>query len=379
MKKVISPIKPKDTGKEVANLQAVLLVLIDKKDISLGRDTASLKKSLTWERRRKTYGVATANIVSIFQKKHKIIARNRVNEATATAMNKLLEDWGLIKTFPALAPHISGNHPVSKKYLVQGKVLQADGTPLQGVQVRAFFKKLRSEDRVDKDIAITDRLGKYSILYSVSSNNTEINLIIRVVDQQGNQLASSATLFNAKPSETVDIQIAETTKQPDSKYERITRTLQPLLLERPIRELREDDEDNPEKDKFKELSYLAGETGIAADQLSLMVAAEKMGHSNNVSPKIFYGLLRKGLPADLYALGEQGRKKVEKTLREAVEEQLLPASVPIEKELEKLFNRPEIKLVNKPLFLARPEILFTSLADRNTLKKKEQYLIDAKL
>ncbi|MCW5203407.1 hypothetical protein VU12_10755 [Desulfobulbus sp. US4] len=386
----------------MANLQDVLKVLIDRETISLDRDAVPLKAGLASERQKAIYGDSTARIMLIFQEKNKIIARNQVNEATAAAMNKLLEDWGLIDSSPALDPHSPGNHPISKKYLVQGKVLQADGSPLQGVQVLVFFKRMRNEEKAGQ--SATDRRGNYSINFTPPQSKGGINLILRVYrGEKGKLLASSKIVFNAQPVEKVNIQVSETTENL-SKYERITQALKPLLDDRLIRDLREPDEENPAENTFRELTYLAGETDITVDHLSLLVAAEKAGNRTELAPEIFYGLFCKGVSTGLhtlwepekeeerekkkegikvqeylYALGELGEEKVQVTLAQAVEEGLIPATTKIDEQLKKLFKQPEVQLMIKPVFLAKPESLFLPTTKQKGMTSAEQHLITAKL
>jgi hypothetical protein len=238
MKKVIFPLRKGDTGSEVVNLQDALSLMIEKGAIKPGtRDLLrTWKKGLSSERSGKVYGTTTVEFVKHFQRSQGVPKSGQVKKNTAAAINKLLQEWGLINQPP---------EPEAAEYLIQGQVLQADATPLAGVLVRTFTKELRSEKMLAQ--AFTDRRGKYSITCTHPLSEEGINLIIRFFDRQKNLLASSRTIFNAGASETVDIQIAEESKRLTSKYERITKTLQSLLAERPIRELREDEEDNPGK------------------------------------------------------------------------------------------------------------------------------------
>ncbi len=196
----------------------------------------------------------------------------------------------------ARSPQPPGAHTVS------GHVRQADGTPVTGLIVRAFDQDLPSLKR-DELLGErrTDRHGHYTITYTAEQfRRTEkgrADVVVRVFADNGEPLAASKTIFNARSSETVDLVV----RDGPSEYERLMRDVVPLLGSVPLSDLTEDDD-----------TFLAGE--LAVDRQHIRFLAEAHGASRvikdgdeqtELQPEVFYGLFRQDLPTDLEALFSQ--------------------------------------------------------------------------
>ena len=80
-----------------------------------------------------------------------------------------------------------------------------------------------------------------------------------------------------------------------SEYERILVELRPLLGEQSIEDLREDDTDNPETEKYQDISLLSGETAWSPDRLEHLVVSHRLRDRSLIPPEFFYALLRENL------------------------------------------------------------------------------------
>jgi hypothetical protein len=99
---------------------------------------------------------------------------------------------------------------LSERFIVKGDIRQANGSLLAGAVVRAFDRDLRREQRLGEQR--TDRVGHYEITYTRAqfcrAEKGSADLIVRVYDgTNGQLLAKSDIIFNAKPIEVVDLTV----------------------------------------------------------------------------------------------------------------------------------------------------------------------------
>jgi hypothetical protein len=163
-----------------------------------------------------------------------------------------------------------------------------------GIFVRAFDKDLRREQALGSR-KVTNREGRYEITYTRAqfcrADKGSADLIVRVYGGTGDQLlAQSDIIFNAKPVEIVDLTVVDEAFQQLSEYERLMLALTPLLGEQTITSLREDTEEKPEEGKYKDLTFLSGETGYAKNILARLVMAHKLAQQA-IQPEFWFALL----------------------------------------------------------------------------------------
>jgi hypothetical protein len=96
MNRIVSSLKLRMKGPEVADLQDTLQLFLEKQamlaeDESTRRD---LYAALPPERGKQTFGAATSGLVGIFQGQKRFGASGEVDEPTARAVNALLEELG---------------------------------------------------------------------------------------------------------------------------------------------------------------------------------------------------------------------------------------------------------------------------------------------
>ena len=93
-----------------------------------------------------------------------------------------------------------------------------------------------------------------------------------------------ATLFNAPALAVINIDLTNGDKQVESEYERILSAVTPLLDGVPLHALEENA-------KTRDITFLAGETGIAAYQLAHFGVAQKLAAAHKIAAEFFYALL----------------------------------------------------------------------------------------
>ena len=203
--------------------------------------------------------------------------------------------------------------------MVHGQVRQADFSLFVGAVVQASDKDLRSEELLGQ--AITDQEGRYEIKYNADQfrrgEKGTADLIVRVYANASaaSSLAASPIIFNAPPVATVDFVIGGGTYPGPSEYEQLVSELAPLLeVSPPVQpvDLTNDD-----------IAFLAGETGLASDQIAIFAAAARLAAQTELPPEVFYGFARENLPTDLHALLAQGRQAQERALQSALKDNII--------------------------------------------------------
>lgn len=292
MKTVTFPLKQRDKGIEVANLQDALKLMLEREAIFPGnpRARAALLAKLPSERQTRTYDTTTFKLVRAIQEERQLRPDGVVGKQTADAVNLLLKEWGVLD---------EPTEPEDQKYQVKGCIYQASRIqkanviPLSGALIRVFDRDLRHEQFIGE--TFSNRQGQYTLSYTQvqfrRAEKENADLIVRVLGPDGNVLSSSSVIFNAQPIEVIDIEVPG-----PPEYEQLTAELIPLLEGLPFSELTEED-----------VAFLIGETGIERLLISSLISAAKLASLTNLAINIHYGMLREGLPSELSLLLQQGR------------------------------------------------------------------------
>ena len=233
-----------------------------------GQDVELLQQELrqldfTIEDEAGYFGSSTCRAVEQFQEQHDLGTTGVVDERTATLINEAVE-------------------PLSS-FIVCGHVRKLDTSPLTGALVRASDKDLRHEERLGD--AITDGSGRYEIAYTAAqfrrAEKKRADLIIRVFDQEDQEVITSDILFNAQPEETVDLMIGGGEYRGPSEYEQLLTEITPVLENVPLTELNE-----------KDISFLSSETGLVSRHIEFLALASKRAQETELPPETFYGFAR---------------------------------------------------------------------------------------
>lgn len=140
MNRIIPPLKRQMTGANVADLQDALQLLLNRRALLADNQTAAreLARLLSRERTTQTFGTATGELVSHFQREQRLQVSSEVDEATANALNALLKE-------------VDPSDPRPRPHVVSGAVRREDGLPLRGTQVRAAHEAGQRSVRVRYD------------------------------------------------------------------------------------------------------------------------------------------------------------------------------------------------------------------------------------
>ncbi len=209
----------------------------------------------------------------------------------------------------------------SKPMVVHGRVLQADGSAVPRLTVRAYDRDLRTEQALGEQT--TDDTGSYSIPYGRAQFSREekatADLLVRAFDK-GDVVAASPTIFNAGMDETVDLIIGGARYVGASEYEVLVEDLGPVLQGRSAADLTEDDE-------HKDISFLAAETGHDPAHIAFLILATRIALSTKLPTEAFYGLFRGGLPTSLPALLAQSPEVQRHALDASLDANIVPANL----------------------------------------------------
>jgi hypothetical protein len=201
MKEVIFPLEPRMQGLEVANLQAALQAFIDHK-VLLSNDPPTRQEMSTLlqqEHASQQFGPATHKLVSIFQGERQLPTSGIVDEATASTINNLLRDLGMLEQ------EDQPRSDLPRSFVVSGQVQRQDGLPLLGVQVRASHNGEQGAIRLGEDI--TDAEGRYTIRYEPLPEVDRTNLRVSAIGKDGNPLQSSDVISGANPLQVINLTV----------------------------------------------------------------------------------------------------------------------------------------------------------------------------
>ena len=199
MNPIIFPLKMRLRGADVANLQAALKLLLERKVLLRDDDAGrgNLVTALQREQDETIYGPTTAKAVSLFQELRHLPVMGAVDEATAAALNGLLRELG------ALTPSRE-----ERSFVVTGQVRREDGVPVRDVRLVATHEGDAGAIRLG--VATADAEGRYTIRYAAMPGVDVIKLRVTANDVSGKTLVASSVIAPAKPIETIDLQVPMT-------------------------------------------------------------------------------------------------------------------------------------------------------------------------
>ncbi|HEY8459160.1 MAG TPA: neuraminidase-like domain-containing protein, partial [Blastocatellia bacterium] len=169
-------------------------------------------------------------------------------------------------------------------FIVKGQVYGLDRSSLPSVIIQAFDRDLRDEEKLG-EIQIDN--GHYEIRYAaeqfLQAEKGNADLVVRALAADGSLLVESPTLFNAPPLAEIDLTIPADAWQPPTLFEKIRKSLEPLLVRVKIEEL-------DENEKHRDLSFLAGETGFEKGVLARFILAQRLAQQA-IEPEFWFAAL----------------------------------------------------------------------------------------
>jgi hypothetical protein len=261
------------TGDEVAELHDALTVIGLQVDLS--------------ERDRKSFGASTAAAVIKLQALAGVEQSGAVDDNTIAVVSFALDRLGI-------APGGDGFVAAAAPASVRGKVTDAEGLPLAKAKVVAFDCEMRTSKPVGQ--GRTDQQGDYRIGYDAKKllhGHKLADLRVEVQDTTGKVLLSSPITFNAPRQAKIDLALGGPDHSNPSEFSATASTVTPLLGKLTPAELEESAE-------HRDLSFIAGQTGIMMTRLGYWAAATRLATSTALPAQLFYGLFRSGVPADAH-------------------------------------------------------------------------------
>ena len=284
MNRITFPLEDGMLGPTVADLQDALQQCFAQSAIPIPDPNTftQLETALQSERTAQTYGPGTHNVVVAFQQGHKLldvngVASGAVDEPTASALNALLTQWGLL---PPPSPDTQGT--------VLGQLVDGDGAPIAGMPVSLFATYIRSETRLGD--ATTGKDGRYSIAYDRPS---PLNLVTRAYDASGKVIAESTTVFAAAAQVEINFTTAanKVVGSP-SIFTTLNSAIAGQLRDIPLSALKED------KDTH-ELHFLASAINVPFEQVAYLFLAHLLATEHKLRDETLFGLFTQGTPPTL--------------------------------------------------------------------------------
>ena len=299
MNKIIFPLRRRMQRPEVADLQDALQLMLDRgvllaDDEGLGREISAALRN---ERAQQTFGAATDKLVGRLQKERNLQASGEVDEPTAGALNRLLEELGVFERQP----------PPSLR--IDGRLRTDRGNLLEGIHLRFYRRGFGGRGRLLAEV-VTRAGGAYAIdlelkvgtaLLEVCAvvDDTEISLI-----KPGRRIGSGEPLDLVLPGDRLPPMKGE--------FARLTADLHSHLNGSSLADAKEDDE-------RRDITLLHEETGWDARLIALAAMAVRLAERTQVDVQAAYGLVRTGLPTDPIQVARISREGVGHALAKAVE------------------------------------------------------------
>jgi hypothetical protein len=273
-----------------------------------GKDVEHLQESLRLldfaiEDKEGYFGTTTHQAVLEFQKTHGLEPTGVVDNHTATKINEAID------VLPS-KPDID----LKKRYIVQGNLLQSDGSPVNNAVVKAFDKELRQEKLLGEDKP--NKEGKYTIYYTFlqlnDPNRGFADLIVRAYNKNGKEIATSPLIPHASPRQTVDLIVGNEPYIGPSEYTQIGMKLEPLLHDVKPSELTEED-----------IAYLVTKTELDPIFISHFVQSAQFAQESGIPADVFYGLFCQNLPTNLPVLLAQDPTVLKRALEASMRDNII--------------------------------------------------------
>ncbi|WP_157979563.1 Tc toxin subunit A-related protein [Kribbella monticola] len=179
---------------------------------------------------------------------------------------------------------------------VFGAVRDAYGELRDDVSVQAFDRDLRTEQLLGSSQTPG---GRYEVRYQPSqfrrSDKLSADLVLKVVDGQGQELYRTPVQYNVPNEAEIDITFTGRAFQGSSQWDEQSGALLPLLEDVAPQELRDDEQ-------FQDITFLAGETGYDPLAIGTWAACFRLAEKSEreqapMVPEAFYAFLAQGQPS----------------------------------------------------------------------------------
>ncbi|MER7952467.1 neuraminidase-like domain-containing protein [Streptomyces sp. NPDC096079] len=185
---------------------------------------------------------------------------------------------------------------------VQGRVLRADGTPVAGAAVLVTARRLRSTEPVGE--TRTSDGGGYRVECRLPDSAAEL---VVTADLEGRTTRTVRPV--ARAAEPVDLRLPG---GGPSRYEALLSAVGAHLDGAGLAEVGEDADG-------QELAYLSRATGHHAREIGQAAQAARHERSTGLAAETYFGLLARGLPADLASLARRSVSEASAALAAAAD------------------------------------------------------------
>lgn len=290
---VTFPLTPRMTLPEVADLHAALALL--------GFTISAAEQA------NRRFGPSTRAAVVRFQNEQGLPVTGGVDEATAGLINSLLDEEPGIPEGPTVPELPGGPTPIPAGQRVVGTVRHADGSPVGGLVVAAFHRRLGGELPLGDEAVTTDR-GDYTIGYPLPAGISKVDLFVRALDDQRATVAVSPIAIGARAQEVFDLVVSDQRFRGPSEFARTTRVLQPQLAGVGLAGLDAND-----------VALLVRNTGSPRRSVTAWIASKRLVDRTAVDHESLYGLVRIENTAALPRLLRRTPARLRRSLATAAE------------------------------------------------------------
>jgi Tc toxin complex TcA C-terminal TcB-binding domain/ABC toxin N-terminal region/Neuraminidase-like domain/Putative peptidoglycan binding domain/PA14 domain/Salmonella virulence plasmid 28.1kDa A protein len=188
--------------------------------------------------------------------------------------------------------------------VVRGTVRQAYGRTLPPLRVELFTKTLRREELLGA-VAVCDD-GSFHVTYPLARevpkgagtnghSASGLDLFVRVLDAEGKKLFESDVLYHAPRIAQINVIVGSDRFWGQSDYELLLSAIGRRLDGAALADLTVDD-----------VTFLAGDSGMAAEDIRTLVSAAAMAKQTQLPPQLFFALLKVAGPSSLDSMIAQG-------------------------------------------------------------------------
>lgn len=216
------------------------------------------------------------------------------------------------------------------QYTIRGCVFKPDGNPVVGLGVNAYRKDFGVESFIAG--AFTGKDGVYEIIYSPTTSDEFLSILVKAIDPAGNEISTSGLITDKRSLGQVDLVIRKDYKEP-SRYELLKSAKNYLSGGLKLHQLDNDG-----------ISLLSSKSGQNSEQLLHLSNSSALAVETGLSDSVFFGLASQGIPTSLSKLSAYSPKFLRKSLEEAQDSNLIPSSS--KEELDKVEKKLEDTLVN---------------------------------
>lgn len=317
MKRIIPPVASNATGEPAANLIEVLLFLIERQAIPSPNlaELRTLAEGARVDLQARRIGAKTRKLIQLVKRRLSLAGTaGEVDQTTAEALNRLLEDNGAIEPEP-VSPAPAPADGSAQQRAIGGTVLLDDGTPAAGLELRLYQIAFGAEGARIGQTAVGES-GAYAFSYPPPAKAAALQ--IRAAAPDGGEVSLTRPLLDLAENEQVDLVAPVSLLPVGPEFARLNVDLMQAAggIDK-LAAAREDDE-------RQDVTLLNRATGWDGRIIALASKAAQLSTDGlPLSHEATYGLLRAGLPSSKDQLVRVDPAAVELALTKAAADRVV--------------------------------------------------------